>query len=152
MAKCGNRGKSVAEHQVSGSWRGKNRRNRRDLILPVGRLIVPQWLGFEAKQIWRDIIPELKKAGIVCKIDVFVLARYCDCFSRWKRLAKKLNETGEIVESDSGTKQRPELGVLIKFESMLIRFESVLGLSPAARVGLRIKDTKASNDTKFFDR
>ena len=147
MAGRGRKKRSVAELALAGSWRAKG---RRDLTLPVGRLVCPAWLSPGAKKIWHQIVPELRKTGAICRIDTNAITRYCDGFARWKNLAQRIAEMGMTIETESGVKQCPELGVLLKLENMLSKLESVLGLTPAARVGLHISDTNGNNKTKFF--
>ena len=88
-------------------------RNRKDEVQPPPDLVImPQWLGVNAKRVWKTIVPQLGAMGVLAKIDTNAIARYCDTFAHWRGLAKRLNES----DADLG---RTDILLYSKFECSL---------------------------------
>ena len=66
------------------SWRAKKRRN--EPKPPVEIPTCPSWLDREAKAEWQRVVPQLKRLGIIAKIDRACLAGYYLALRRLKQL------------------------------------------------------------------
>lgn len=53
----------------------------------------PRWLiDDEAKKEWHRLITELKKAGLVCNLDRNNIGMYCNCYSDYLKICRRLKE------------------------------------------------------------
>lgn len=53
----------------------------------------PRWLTDKvAQEEWRRLLKEMRKAGIICNLDRNNLALYCNCFSDYLRICRKLKD------------------------------------------------------------
>jgi P27 family predicted phage terminase small subunit len=112
--------------------------------LALGVPTCPGWLSKEAKEEWKRIVPQLKKARLLVLIDRVALAAYCQAWAELAQATEMLDREGRIIEqpvvsSATGKKtgavkkahpavkhQRDAFAQVKKF---LIEF----GLSPASR-------------------
>ena len=49
---------------------------------------MPGYLSAEAQRKWGELAPHLEVMGVLTAVDVDLLAAYCECFARWRRLAQ----------------------------------------------------------------
>ena len=64
---------------------GKRPLNRRE---PQPRKTTPRcpaWLGKEARAVWKRMVPELRRMGVLTVIDGEALAAFCQTYARWRR-------------------------------------------------------------------
>lgn len=155
MTKPGRKPVPTAILKTRGSWRAKNRKN--EVQPPPGSAVMPRWLNTDAKAVWKIVIPQLGEMGVLAKIDTNAIARYCDAFARWKKMAKILDsgETMDFCDAEGGVKysqQKPQVAIYYKLNEMLNKFEASFGLTPSARVGLTSGQKKPKSDGKerFF--
>jgi len=129
--------------------------NRREPIpapLPVVR---PPYLSEEAVKKWDDLAPHLVSMGVVTGVDVDLLAAYCECFARWRRLVTLAASSPPVFRrpvpgSEEG--EEPQV-VLVKnplwsqvrdAEAALRVMAREFGFTPSARSGLRVQGSIAS--------
>ena len=94
----------------------------------------PDHLSKGAKAEWRRIVPELKAAGLLSKIDRTELALYCQAYDRWKEAEKMLNEKGPLFKTASGNViTSPMLWVANKAAEQCHKFLVEFGMTPASR-------------------
>jgi len=106
-----------------------------------------------AQRLWKTLVPQLEAMGVLGKCDRNALARYCQLCARYEALEKFLAEHGEVAESESGSRARPEASLSLKIAAELLRLEGQFGLTPSARAGLaRPKENPRENRGKgrFF--
>ncbi|KKL20611.1 hypothetical protein LCGC14_2453740, partial [marine sediment metagenome] len=112
----------------------------------------PKWLSVAAKTVWKQITPQLDKAGILAKLDGNTLVRYCETYAHWRKLMKILGDA-EITNTDHVGQLR---GVFLTVEALgssLNRLEADFGLSPSSRSRIQVQPTKAEEDDgkdRFF--
>jgi P27 family predicted phage terminase small subunit len=116
----------------------------------------PEWLDKRAKEEWYRLVPILSDMGLFTELDVFCLSRYCSTVSLWNQVAemsqnseliyevKKENKMGETYTSHY--RERPELSIMLKLSSDLLKYEKEFGMTPAARSGLNVDFTKRRVD------
>jgi P27 family predicted phage terminase small subunit len=117
---------------------GKRRLNTNE---PKPRACVPECpdhLDDEAKREWKRITPELLAAGLLTAVDRAALAAYCQSWSRWVKLERKVRGNGEVLWDPQGEKfyPNPHLGALNKALRQMHEFLSEFGMTPASRVRL----------------
>lgn len=106
---------------------------------------MPPHLGEVASDRWRELLPMLQAVKVMTKADVEALARYCDTYEWWLATRVKLKKEGDTypILNDKGEvkyiAQRPEVSIAHKLAQQLRQLESDFGLSPAARVSLKVE-------------
>lgn len=123
--------------------RGITRPSRVNLAEPVAKLTRPEPpddLDDVARAVWLDTLDEAPP-GMIVKLDAPLLRAYCEAFSRYLQAQKLYAVSGALIRSTrrSGEIVRNPVGYVIARESeQLVRLARELGLSPAARAGLRV--------------
>ena len=91
----------------------------------------PRWLTGEGRKIWQRLIPQLKKSGIITKLDQFAMARYCLYGVLWMRELQNPGRTEATLE---------------RYANQLNRLEQSFGLTPSARASLSVSAPPAKED------
>ncbi len=106
---------------------------------------MPGHLGPVAQAKWREVLPLLLGVKVMTDADVEALARYCDTYEWWLATRAKLRKEGDTypILNDGGEikyiAQRPEVSIAHKLATQLRQLEADFGLSPAARVSLKVE-------------
>ena len=143
--------------KMRGSWRADQRVDEPE---PERRRpACPNWLMTEAKRVWRLLIPQLAKMGVLGRCDRNLLARYCQTWAKWREAEEWIMQHGDFIAiHDKGgniieVKQVPQVNRAIKLSEQLLRFEKECGLTPSARAGLaKPKSNALENRGKGKDR
>ena len=107
----------------------------------------PSWLPATAKAEWRRLSKELHRMGLLSRIDRSSLAALYQVYSDWHSAERVLQREGTTFQTPTGyIQQRPEVAMKNKALSLLAKFASLFGLSPADRVGLEIKKGSAEDE------
>jgi P27 family predicted phage terminase small subunit len=111
--------------------------------LPVS---MPPYLSAEAQRKWGELAPHLLAMGVLSGADVDMLAAYCECFARWRRLAqmaansppvfRRKGAVGEDGEAETVLVKNPLWGQVRDAEAALRNMAREFGLTPSARSGL----------------
>jgi P27 family predicted phage terminase small subunit len=124
---------------------------------PTDGVAMPPHLGELAAARWRELLPMLQAVRVMTRADVEALARYCDTFEWWLAVRAKLKAEGDTypILNDGGQvkyiAQRPEVSIAHKLAGQLRQLEADFGLSPAARVCLKVEsDAKAETALDKF--
>jgi P27 family predicted phage terminase small subunit len=107
--------------------------------LPGGP-IAPDDLSPEAKAVWERVLREVGHTGVIRGADADVLRMYADAVARYQQAEGLLRQTGPLVvdRHHGGSAVKSPLHQIVRDNAVLVRtFAGELGLSPAARVGLR---------------
>lgn len=127
----------------------------------------PRELTKFGRKIWKQLTPKLEPLNLVTNLDLHSLMRYCDCWDKFLKTKKLLDDEGfcftiyyeqtadQIAAGDPKeiryTQQRPEVSIYFQLMKDLARFDAQFGLTPAARANLNIKpidDGKGKNRVK----
>ena len=131
--------------------RGTDRADRQvnEPIPPEEAPECPDWLMLEAKRVWDQIVPRLRKMGLATIIDSNALMRYCVALVRWRKAVKFIEENGEAypLKDKHGKvtylQQFPQVSIAHKLSLELLRLEQQFGMTPSARstidVGTAVK-------------
>lgn len=124
---------------------------------PTDGVVMPPHLGEVAAARWVELLPMLQAVRVMTRADVEALARYCDTYEWWLAVRAKLKAEGDTypILNDGGQvkyiAQRPEVSIAHKLATQLRQLESDFGLSPAARVSLKVEsDAKAETALDKF--
>ena len=140
--------------KMRGSWLAATRTD--EPTPPDGKPVQPAWLTPGGKRCWKHIVPMLDAMGLLAGTDQNALARYCDCWDRWRKTQKFLVEKGDFY-----TRRREDGNIdIIKFPQVtiykqlmqdLLRLEQEFGLTSASRAGMATKAPKTSKGKgRFF--
>ena len=124
---------------------------------PTDGIVMPPHLGPVASARWAELLPMLQATRVMTRADVEALARYCDTYEWWLAVRAKLKAEGDTypILNDGGEikyiAQRPEVAIAHKLAQQLRQLEADFGLSPAARVSLKVEpDAKPQSTLEKF--
>jgi P27 family predicted phage terminase small subunit len=124
---------------------------------PTDGIAMPSHLGPVASARWAELLPMLQATRVMTRADVEALARYCDTYEWWLAVRAKLKAEGDTypILNDKGDvkyiAQRPEVAIAHKLAQQLRQLEADFGLSPAARVSLKVEpDAKPQSTLEKF--
>lgn len=102
---------------------------------------MPPHLDRRARVVWRQIVPELARLGLLTIVDGEALAAYCTAASMAYECRKVLKEKGMTFKTPSGyLQQRPEVSILNKAMHVIKAFGQEFGLTPSARTRLATEE------------
>ena len=134
--------------ELRGSWRAKTRRN--EPIPPVETPTCPTWLNREAKAEWQRVVPQLKRLGIIARIDRACLAGYCLAWSRLKQATDILKAEGMTYEKNGLIKKHPAVGIAHEAAQEVRALAAEFGMSASARARLQIDPPKTEDALDRF--
>ena len=109
-------------------------------------LPVPADLGPAATAVWRRVAKAMGATGVLTAADADGLRIYCESVARYQHAAQLLDASGPLITAAGRGARRGELvknplHQIVRDNAVLVRaFARELGLTPAARVGLRTGD------------
>jgi P27 family predicted phage terminase small subunit len=113
---------------------GKGPLNEREPVVASAIPVCPAHLDDEAKHEWRRITRELKRAGLVTRLDRAALAAYCQAWSRWIDAEQKIRTAGAVVLSPKKYPMlNPYLVVANRAMAQMRQFLTEFGMTPSAR-------------------
>ena len=99
-----------------------------------------------AAEEWARLAPELRRYGLISKLDRAALAVYCQAYARWKHAEEKLRELGDagLVETTlTGYRQiGPWLQISNRAVETMQKFLGEFGMSPSARTRVTPSDPR----------
>ena len=108
-------------------------------------------LSGEARIIWDDLCRKLIDLKVLTTLDGYVLAMYCESFTRWDTLRKFLQENGDSYQSETGLcKIRPEVQSLKECLNSLDILTAKLCLSPKDREKIVLPEAKEADEFEEF--
>lgn len=123
-------------------------------LIPVAGEICPMppaWLGSVGAAVWGEVAPVLWAIGCLSANDERLLSQYCEAWEDFFRAREIIETEGttqtndkEMASSHPAVKQKRDATLLIK------QIGAEFGMSPAARVGLKIGGQKTGNALKDF--
>lgn len=130
---------------------------------PVKNPSPPKHLDPIASYLWRVLCVELSELGILGRIDLKALERYCECYSTWRDAQKMRAERGVVVEKKQivgeteiviDVKTAPWVTVAAKMSAEMRAIESATGMGGAAnRAKVKVDEKpKQSAADKFRSR
>ena len=135
--------------KARGSWKAKG---RIEPPAPEGKPAVPGYLDAAEKRIYRQVLGQLEKMGILAKVDGAQLGRYAVIFMRWHQARELTQHQGDTYTVDDAqgnlvVKLRPEARLFLSYHAELSRIEASFGLTPSARasIGMQTSLGKAAD-------
>jgi P27 family predicted phage terminase small subunit len=98
----------------------------------------------DAKAVWRRVLRDMRDTGVIRAADADVLRCYCESVARYEHAARLLVQSGPLVRGQRGELVKNPLHQVVRDNADELRqFARELGLSPSARVGLRIDQARS---------
>ncbi len=112
-------------------------RMRREPSPTRGAPACPKWLTPEARAVWRQIVPDLAAIGLLCRVDLGVLAVYCSALADYQAAAAVPRDVTD----------RSAVLAIAKIEGRILAAARELALSPAARARMgQLPDRERESD------
>ena len=120
---------------------GHQKLNDREPQPTLGMPSCPLWLDAEAKAEWKRVAPELKRLGLLAKIDRAALASYCQAWAEFKIAKDELDEHGSrtITTKQGFMLSHPAVGRMKAAWQALRSFAAMFGFDPADRQALHVE-------------
>ena len=130
--------------------RGETRPSRLNAHEPMPSADVPKMpadMDPDAKAVWRRVIRDMRHTGVIRAADADVLRCYCEAVSRYAAAARVYAQSGPLVRGRHGSElvKNPLHQVARDNADEVRQFARELGLSPSARVGLRIERERSAD-------
>lgn len=121
----------------------------------------PDYLGSQAKAIWRKVVVFLEENTAVTRVDANLVEMYCTQYEIYRNSYDHIKENGEvqaiykpvqnyegevIEHAFQGYKRNPMTSIYNDATKNLAKIGSELGLSPTSRAELLQLSTNASKD------
>lgn len=129
--------------KARGSWRATGREGEPEA---TGAPVCPTFLDDTAKEVWAETCDELDRMGILASADKWTLAAYCVACSQLARTTAELATDTLTTETQRGSASNPLVTIQHKAIEKIAKLASHFGLSPSARVGLRVDSNKSGSD------
>jgi P27 family predicted phage terminase small subunit len=114
----------------------------------------PKHLSKEAKAVWRRVVPELDRLGLMTGIDLDAMVRYCQACALYDKAVSMIAVKGETQVTPQGI-EIPSVWINIanKASENIRKLAAVFGLTPADRVRLSAKPPASPADelNEFLD-
>jgi P27 family predicted phage terminase small subunit len=107
---------------------------------PVTR---PDYLSEMAERKWDELVPHLISMQMVTAADVDLLAAYCECYARWRTLAKMASKSPPVFNrggqgADMVLVRNPLWAQVRDAEAGLRTLAREFGFTPSSRAGMRV--------------
>jgi P27 family predicted phage terminase small subunit len=122
--------------------------------------VKPAWLSETASEKWNELAPHLEAMGVLTAADADLLAAYCECFARWRRVAQLAASSPPVFQRKGPVDEEGQREVVLTrnplwsqvrdAEAALRVLAREYGLSPSARAGLRSPDAPADGGERLL--
>ena len=111
-----------------------------------GPLTAPADLRPEARVVWERVVDSLGPTGVLTSADKDILRLYSEAFVRYQEAEAMLWKTGPLLEGRDGNFVKNPLHQIVRDNADAVKkYARELGLTPAARVGLRSEIGEQAN-------
>lgn len=111
----------------------------------------PRHLDAEARKEWRRSTKELEPLGMLTKLDMAVLASYCQSFSTWAKATEQIHKTGMLIKASTGTPMiNPLFPIANKAEEKMLKALVEIGMSPSSRSRVKVDNPKPKSKIDSF--
>lgn len=97
----------------------------------------PADMNDEAKAVWRHVMREMPP-GVILAADEYSLRAYCEAVVRYRAAQRFYEQTPALVKGRNGMVKNPMAQVVRDQDDAQRAWARELGLTPAARAGLRM--------------
>ena len=142
MGRRGPAPKPVTVHELNGNPGKRSLKNKPRPEAQAPRC--PKSLTPDATRVWKRIVPQLERMGVLATVDRDALVAYCRTFARWEAAEDFLEKHGEVypIRDESGKvrymQQFPQVSISRNLLQMLRSYQQEFGLTPSARSRIEI--------------
>jgi P27 family predicted phage terminase small subunit len=112
----------------------------------VGPLTAPADMRPEARLVWERVVQALGATGVLTLADKDILRLYSEAFVRYREAEEMLAKTGPLLKGRDGNFVKNPLHQIVRDNADSVKkYARELGLTPAARVGLRSEIGEQAN-------
>lgn len=139
---------------------GKRALNKNEPKLPPRRPHCPQWLNKEARKLWRWLIPQLEKMGILTEANMMALAGLCQSYARWREAEEFIEKHGTVFpikqKNAEGEQVIVDFRLFPQVNASRVYFQQVrllcneFGLTPSAVSRLSVNPKKEIDEFEEF--
>ena len=98
----------------------------------------PKDISPQARGIWEEVIEAVAHTGMLTSADLHTLRLYCEAAIRYRQAEQMYLETGPLTRGQNGEVVKSPLHQIVRDNAVLmLQLASKLGLTPAARSGLK---------------
>lgn len=109
----------------------------------------PADLTEEARQVWVAVVDAVGHTGVLTAADHDTLRLYAEATARYRASETMLAKTGPLIKGRNGELVKNPLHQIVRDNATLMRtLARELGLTPAARTGLRSELDAEANDAQ----
>lgn len=118
-----------------------------------GPLTPPKDLRDDARVYWEQVVRALGKTGVLTSADRHILRLYSEAMARYVEAETMLAKTGPLIKGRDGNLVKNPLHQIVRDNADAVKkYAREMGLTPAARVGLRGEiDENANSATSKLD-
>ena len=113
----------------------------------------PDYLPEGAKAAWNSLVPELCRIGVLTKIDMNLVERYCLTFHWWREAVVFVLANGkDLVVTDpnsgevKGVVPSPYPKRISGYAAELLRMEQEMGMTPSSRTKIHVSAEDSEDD------
>jgi P27 family predicted phage terminase small subunit len=111
----------------------------------------PGWLAPEAKREWNRVVPELRRLGLLARIDRAMLVMWCETWGIFVEADRDIHENGSTFKTETGyVGPRPEVGIRFKAIEKLSQLSARFGMSPSDRAKMSAPPIEEENEFAKF--
>ena len=116
-----------------------------------GAAICPRGLSKRAKKEWKYLAPELRKMGLLTKLDQGNFAIYCEGVADLEEYQKIIREDGKVLTAPDGRKQlHPAIGALDRLKTQQRQYSAMFGLDASSRAGLPVVESQEPDEFELW--
>ncbi|WP_039793732.1 phage terminase small subunit P27 family [Paenibacillus elgii] len=118
------------------------------------KLKIPEWLGDEARKVWRKTVKDMEEFDVLDKVDEDVLGTYCDAVAKYQHANEQIELFGYTeVNAQGNTVVSANVKLAQSYARIILAYSNKLGLNAEARARLakKIADGDEDPNAELFD-
>ena len=140
----GHNRRASEEHHRAGTFRADrhSRRTLADVVAEGGLGSVgpaPRWMAPEAKNLWRNLRPQLESQGILCSLDRPAFEVLCTTWANLRKVQAMVAEQGCFYTTKRGViREHPGVKLERRLAASFLSWAGDFGLTPMSRKRLGV--------------
>lgn len=117
----------------------------------------PNWLHKIAKDEWRRVAKDLHVRQWLGVIDENLLAKYCQCFARWREAEDDIDKRGQILKGGDTSKgqdwdkENPSVKSAQRWAGEMEKTGRQFGITPGSRRGWTVATAEKSPEQELME-
>lgn len=144
----GRNAKTVAQHQLTHTYRPDRHGDRRNPDPPAGPPVRPDTLTGEAAAEWDRVVARLTTSQAIATVDDAALVQYCQLHALAERLQGEVDALPTLTADD---RVHPAVTQLRHARLAVLRYLVEFGLTPAARGRVQLPAQAPAADDPFAE-